>query len=196
MTWDDIRIACLQKMFLITGDVLIEDSTTEPYIKSMPYVANEGLKLLSTAGKYIVKSITVTQDGTDDGVNKYDLSELTTDFYSFGGNRVYFTDDENYKPTTYYSTEGKSVFVLFGNLAGSWEVFYNAYPQELTKDTLGTEELVVDPEVIVLLPLYMASQLYKDDDIGLSTQWRNEFEVARELLLPNANIGTIEFGDM
>lgn len=196
MTWDDIRIACLQKMFLITGDTLIEDSTTEPYIKSMPYVANEGLKLLSTAGKYIVKSITITQDGEDEEVNKYDLSELTTDFYSFGGNRVYYTDGENYKPTTYYSTEGKSVFVLFGSIAGTWEVFYNAYPQELTKDTLGTEELIVDPEVIVLLPLYMASQLYKDDDIGLATQWRNEFEVARELLLPNANIGTIEFGDM
>ena len=59
MTWEEIQIASLQKMFLITGDTLIEDSTTEPYIKSMPYVANEGLKLLSTAGKYIVKSITI-----------------------------------------------------------------------------------------------------------------------------------------
>ena len=43
MTWEEIQIASLQKMFLITGDTLIEDSTTEPYIKSMPYVANEGI---------------------------------------------------------------------------------------------------------------------------------------------------------
>ena len=34
----------------------------------------------------------------------------------------------------------------------------------------------------VLLPLYMASQLYKDDDITLATMYRNEFEVAFSLL--------------
>ena len=40
----------------------------------------------------------------------------------------------------------------------------------------------LDPEVAVLLPLYMASQLYKDDDITLATMYRNEFEVAFSLL--------------
>ena len=43
-------------------------------------------------------------------------------------------------------------------------------------------ELPLDREVAAILPLYMASQLYKDDDIGVATQYRNEFEVAFERL--------------
>lgn len=41
-----------------------------------------------------------------------------------------------------------------------------------TKDT----ELELPYEACVLIPLYIASQLYKDDDISLATQYRNEFE--------------------
>ena len=37
-------------------------------------------------------------------------------------------------------------------------------------------------ELMSLVPLYIASQIYKEDDIGLSTIYRNEFEVGREQL--------------
>ncbi len=33
-----------------------------------------------------------------------------------------------------------------------------------------------------LLPLYIASQLYKHDNVQLAVLWRNEFEMGRELL--------------
>ena len=56
-TWEDIQIFTLQKMFAITGDTLVSNSSTLPYIKAMPQVANEALQLLSTAGKFITKSI-------------------------------------------------------------------------------------------------------------------------------------------
>lgn len=39
-------------------------------------------------------------------------------------------------------------------------------------------------EVAVLLP-YMASALYRDDDAGAAIGYRNEFEIARELLTGN-----------
>jgi hypothetical protein len=72
-------------------------------------------------------------------------------------------------------------------------VFYHAYPQQITKDTPDNTVLSLDPEVAVLLPLYMASQLYKEDDNGLATQWRNEFEVARAELRPSESSGTVTF---
>ena len=196
MTWEEIQIASLQKMFLIQGDTLTQNSTTQPYIKAMPFVANEALQLLSTAGKYIVKSVIIEQDGTSEIATKYDMNELTDDFYSFGGNRVYFNNGTTSKPTTYYMIIGPSIFSLHGNMSGKWEVFYNAYPKGITKDTPLTENLTLDKEVAVLVPLYIASQLYKDDDSGLATQWRNEFEVARDLLVPNVTIGTVEFGEL
>lgn len=52
----------------------------------------------------------------------------------------------------------------------------------ITLDTPDDEILAIDPEVAALLPLYMASQLYKDDDSGIATVYRNEFEVAFERL--------------
>lgn len=50
-----------------------------------------------------------------------------------------------------------------------------------TKDT----ELGLPYDACVLMPLYMASQLMKDDDISLATQYRNEFEVGLQNLIYN-----------
>ena len=72
--------------------------------------------------------------------------------------------------------------VLTEQPAGKLALYYNAWPQPVTHTTADDEELPLDPEVAVLLPLYMASQLYKDDDITLATMYRNEFEVAFSLL--------------
>lgn len=300
MNWQEIQISTLQKIFAITGDTLVSNTSTSPYIKSMPQVANEALQLLSTAGKYIIKSIEITQnpitnilanalymmniyqhtkedvpysavgakayyfevDSTAtveisvDGVivktinntikgkftaykgiipndsektvtitfkglypynyrnialydvnfesdsdvwdyvseQRYDLKELATDFYRLkdiiyqaGFNEV------RYEKTSNYHMEDDSTLVLGGFNRGSWKVSYFAYPQKITKDTPPAEELALDPEVIVLLPLYMASQLFKDDDVGLAVGWRNEFEVARESLRPNSDSGTVQF---
>lgn len=192
MTWDDLKIFTLQKIFAITGDTLVDNSTTSPYLKSMPAIANEALQLLSTAGKYIVKSYEVTQDGTDTGlVQKYDLSTLTTDFYTF--REVYLTTTEEYGKTTDFHIEGDSIFVIPSESIGTWTIYYNAYPQSITKDTTGATVLALDPEVAAIMSLYMASQLYKEDDLAMATMWRNEFEVARELLFANAPSYPVEF---
>lgn len=188
MTWEELKIATLQKMFASSATTLETNSTTTPYLNCMPQVANEGLQLLATAGKFIVKSKDITQDGTDIGlVKKHDFSTLVADFYSFGGNKVYLNDGEEYKETTDYKIEGKTLFVLDSDAIGTWTVYYNAYPQTITSATIGTTVLALDSELTAILPLYMASQLYKDDDVSLATQWRNEFEVARSLLNPNNN---------
>lgn len=191
MTWGDLKIFTLQKIFAITGDTLLTNSTTSPYLKSMPAVANEALQLLATAGKYIIKSYDITQDGTDAGlVKKYDFSTLLTDFYSFRD--VYLLTTDKYAETTDYDLEGASLFVLPSDSIGTWTVYYNAYPQEITRLTTDATVLSLDPEVSAIIPLYMASQLYKEDDITLATVWRNEFEVARELLVNSNRGGTIE----
>ena len=48
--------------------------------------------------------------------------------------------------------------------------------------------LELDPEVAALIPLYMASQLYKDDDNSIATGYRNEFQVAFEALSQGAMV--------
>lgn len=300
-TWGDIKTFTLQKMFAITGDTLVSNTSTLPYIKSMPQVANEALQILSTAGKFITKpyeitqnpianilpnplymmniyqhlnddippytakgaksyyfevdnpatveitvggsvveTITHTESGTftaykgnlsnpsgldvsiyfkgsypyqytnialygvefasDDGVwnyvseRRYDMKTLVNDFYRLK-DIVYQSgfNETRYEKTANFYKEGDSTIVLGGLNKGRWKVFYYAYPQQITKLTPDDTTLSLDPEVVALLPLYMASQLFKEDDIGLATQWRNEFEVARSELRPSDSSGAVEF---
>ena len=64
-----------------------------------------------------------------------------------------------------------------------YTIYYNAYPGQITITTDDDYVMTVDPEIIVLLPLYMASQLFKDDDPGIATTLRNEFEVGLDSLV-------------
>lgn len=116
---------------------------------------------------------------------RYNLSELASDYYMVDLEHVIYEGDADisrYKATSDFFQEGFKVLVLPRDIPGNYKVYYKAYPQEITLDTPDDEVLTLDPEVEALLPLYMASQLYKDDDIGASTSYRNEFEVAFDRL--------------
>ena len=302
-TWESVQIATLQKMGLITGDALISNTTTAPALAAMPPVANRGLQLLSTAGKYITKSHEITQDSLD-GVNllpsvllmmnvyqhlnedsepytavgaksyyfevdnpatveiyvggvltttvshtgsgtftaykgnisnpsyeevsiyfkgsypyqytnialygvtfasdalvwdyvserRYDMKTLVSDFYRLK-NIVYQPgfNDGRYEKTASFYQEGDSVIVLNGFNKGRWKVFYYAYPQTITKTTLGSTVLSLDPEVAALLSTYIASELMLEDEPSMAVQFRNEFEVARGELKPSDTGSTVQF---
>lgn len=286
VTWKEIKLYTLQKMFSADGNTIPSDDSTKDYIAGMPAAANEALQLLATAGKFIIKSIDIAHnpvknllsDGgkihsmergsmkfsadmarscyfecvgngtymvmiddeivvegvleskkgyvpykflipnendkkvvlvissdyplavknialysanyaSEDDIQtyaekvRYDLRELAEDFYMLDTGNVYFEGEEiRYAQTTDYFQEGNKVLVLDREAVGNYKIYYKAYPQKITSETEDDAELAIDDEVAAILPLYMASQLYKDDDIGIATTYRNEFEVAFERL--------------
>lgn len=305
ITWKDIKIKTLQKLFAADGDTIPNDTSTKDYIDAMPGAANEALQLLSTAGKFIIKHIDIAHnpmknqivdgakirsmergvmtieadrirslyfeffgvgtysiavDGvevesgvlenrrgyapfrrlvenpldkhvvlaissdypmavknvamysanfeTEDDVQsfaekiRYPLNELVDDFYKLDDEPVVYegnADVSRYMKTSDFLQEGNTVIVLDRDTIGNFRVFYKAYPQSITSETTDDTELSIDPEVAALMPLYMASQLYKDDDNGIATSYRNEFEVAFERLsdsqpAPSAERFTSESG--
>lgn len=172
MTWGEIKNITLQKIDEATGEDAGE------YTGMMAAPANEALQLLVTTGKYIVRCYELRQE-EGVGRQRYDLRELLPDYFSL--DTVYYDSGTEYGQRMDYQMEGDRVLVLPPK-AGLWRVYYNAYPYEITGETAEDEELAIDPEVAVLLPLYIASQIYKHDNVALSTIWRNEFEAAREAL--------------
>lgn len=294
-TWYDLKLAVLQKMFA-ADDTIIEDESTLGYIAAMPHCANEGLALLATAGKFITKSVKISQMDiknlvsesvsnpihefsdsfsyqTDEGQSyyfecsgigtctisvddtvvetisidnnsytvykglisntekkpvkfefttsypmgvknpaiykesfsladnvvpftdkvKYDMSVLAPDFYMIDPQGIYYEGAyQKYLQTSDFYQEGTKTLVLDRDMIGSFTVYYRAYPVQITPDTEDTYELPIDKEVYALLPLYMASQLYKDDDNGIATAYRNEFEVGFERLTNSANLSAYE----
>lgn len=51
-------------------------------------------------------------------------------------------------------------------------------PEKIESNTSNDYELPLTEEEACILPLYIASEIYKDDDLTLSTVYRNEFETA------------------
>ena len=132
MTWGEIQIISLQKMFTkdepITVNNLTElrnDDDCKWYLSAMPAVANEAIQRIKP---YVMN--------------------------------LYKYDEENKK---YNKT----------SIAKIDSTTEDAYKIELPE------------EACVLIPLYIASQLYKDDDISQATAYRNEFEVGLQDLYIN-----------
>lgn len=120
---------------------------------------------------------------------------MVDDFYMLSTEDIYYeggADVSRYVRTSDYFQEGNTVLVLDRDTPGNFKIYYKAYPQNITLDTTDDTVLSIDPEVAALMPLYMASQLYKDDDNSIATSYRNEFEVAFGRLKDNVNTPSAE----
>ena len=124
---------------------------------------------------------------------KYDMKALAPDFYMIDPQGIYFEGAyQKYLQTSDFYQEGTKTLVLDRDMIGNFTIYYRAYPEQITNVTDDEYELPIDPEVYALLPLYMASQLYKDDDAGIATSYRNEFEVGFDRLVNSANLSAYE----
>lgn len=124
MTWGEIQIISLEKMFakdepISVSDLsnLINDDDCKWYLSAMPSVCNEAIERLKP---YCM--------------NTYEYDE----------------EEGEYEKTTV---------------------------DHVTSSTAAATEIGLPESACVLIPLYIASQLYKDDDIAQATAYRNEFEV-------------------
>lgn len=132
MTWGEMQIISLQKMFAKDEPINVEnlealrkDDDCKWYLNAMPAVANEAMQRIKP---YVM--------------NMYEYSN----------------EKKEYNKTTI---------------------------KKIENTTEDTYEIELPDDVCVLIPLYIASQLYKDDDISQATVYRNEFEVGLQDLYCN-----------
>lgn len=132
MTWGEIQIISLEKMFAKDEPIevddledLKEDDDCKWYLSAMPAVCNEAIQRIKP---YVMNMYEYNEE-----TKKYDKTKI----------------------------------------------------DKIDKDTLPTYELTLPEDACVLIPLYIASQLYKDDDISQATAYRNEFEVGLTDLISN-----------
>mgnify|MGYP000060720637 FL=1 len=188
-TWDELRVAVLQKMHLIEGDKVVEDDSTREHIAAMPAAYNEAVRLLSTTNRYITKYFEVSSSGLENSL-VVDLSSVVDDLFMIKPGGIYLTDKGGRTGAYYNGTViGDKDLILDGSTAGIYRIYYYAYPVKATSETSGDEDMQIDPDVASLVPLYMASQLWKEEEPGLATAYRNEFEIGRELLVRERNDG-------
>lgn len=183
MTWKELKTIALQKMFELQGADLVVDDSTGPYINAMPGAANEALNLLCTQAYYFKKTGEIVQGGdrptaptfTAGAYNAYDLSQVFEDYYTLYDGYIKYTDGERYGMADNYETEGANTILIPKDIMGTWRVTYCAYPMKLTKDTPDDTDLGLPPDVTNKVAVYIAGQLYKEDEITLAQIYMNEF---------------------
>lgn len=197
MTWAEIKLKTLQLMFSNETAELTEGDGNKEYINAMPGVCNDALDMVTALipirGKFTIAISTDAAEAVEEAgkltlpVNataayQVELKDYCTDFRALDADEIYQDIDGTHRHMTEYSVENESVFVLSGAAAETVTIYYLRYPTMLTSATDRKTELNVPREVAEILPLYMASQLYKDDDLSMAVQYRNEFEDALQKL--------------
>ena len=191
MDWKTIKLISLHKMFLVTGNEIVEDETTQEYLNKMWGAANEAMVRLATISKVIMKKAEIDLD--DESIIKVgdkayiSLNTLFPDIFNVDYTSVYL-DNEKFMEFDLIGND-----MIINATSGTLTFIYNAFPVMFTPETPDDEEIPLEYDACVLIPLYIASQLYKDDDNSLATQYRNEFETGLETLSPRLQTRKVRF---
>lgn len=172
-TWGEIKAITLTKLFVTGG------SDSQEYMDAMPYVYNEAARLIATHNRYIQKLYVVETDGETD-ITVVDVAKDIPDAYQV--QKIYLRKDGDWAEVKPINVVDGNWISLDNNVDGEYVIMYYAYPLKVTQNTDDEVELDIDDDVASIIPLYMASQLYKDDDNSIATVYRNEFEAARQEL--------------
>ena len=119
-------------------------------------------------GREIIKHKEIISDGIN---NKFDLKELCDDFYKIY--KLYIGESQY---TNYEMITDTMLKINVVPKDAIITICYESYPELITEDTDEDYEIPNHIENLIILPLYIASELYKDDDISLATMYRNQFE--------------------
>lgn len=128
-------------------------------------------------------------------IRRIDLRDVLQDFYKLVTTDVVFEKDGEYLKFKDYDWEGDSTLILDGLKQGNYKIHYFAYPKEITSQTEDDYELELDPEVAALLPVYIAAELYEDDDSSMAYYIREQYEAAKQRLVPTDVQGKAKFVD-
>lgn len=195
MDYGTLKALCLQKLFIIEGSEAVENDSTRGYLSALPGAVNEAMALLVTGagpGRLPPRHIEIPvhphkEIHSGEEWTARDLRALDARFYQLAPAPLLFQPEGCYQPGRQeagFRLEGDSLLWLRSERPGKWIVYYYVYPLWVSGDTPDGTELDLPPELAALIPLYVASQLYKDDDLSIATQYRNEFEAGRAMLLP------------
>lgn len=173
MTWGDIQLESLKKMFLNKDDLSIEnlpvyktDKKYKTYLYAMPQAVNEAINIIvNVTDKPIVDS----KEYKKEEGSQFLLKSLD----NFKNIREIIADKD---PINYTIINDELLIIKNWNNSNTITIYYEKYPELITKETQDNYKIPLSTQQLLLLPLYIAGELYKDDDIQIATIYMNEFE--------------------
>lgn len=169
-------------------------SITNTEDKEIRLVFNSGNYMYSVrnVALYNISFKTDTDIYNNTKKQKYNLKTLISDFYDIVSIE-HEKDDTKGSYNSDFTLEGDNTLVIDSELKGNFIITYKAYPVKITLSTADTYVFDMPANMISILPLYIASELYKDDNISMATIYRNQFE--RELMNIEESEEPLEFAN-
>lgn len=190
VTWGECKLIALQTMFSNDGAAINVDDVNQDYINAMPGKANEAMLQITTVGRPILKNFRIKLQAGAEAAESQDelvlptveknyritLTDYCPRFRCIERNQLMLETEDGYGRAQDWDLEGDDVLILPGDTAGTYTVWYDAYPMKITASTPEDTELELAEEAAALVPLYMAAELYKEDELAMATMFRNEYE--------------------
>lgn len=180
MTWGEIQIESLKKMFLNKEDLLVAklvdyltDKKYRTYLCAMPQACNEALILIDS----LIEPEIFTHSLTKNSNGLYDLSLLITNFKGI----VDILCPQNVS----WNMISSKLLKIQDWVSGDITILYRKKVDYITIETLSSKKLDLNEDYCKLIPLYIAGELYKDDDLSLATMYLNEFNNLLTLISKN-----------
>lgn len=191
MNWGNVKLAALQTMFANEGMTLTADDSNQEYINAMPGKANEAMLKICMTGRPLLKrfEIEISADAAEEvktdtkmtlpnagGLYSISLTESVPRFKALDRGSMMLLAGGIYDAAEDWKIEGDDQLLLSGETVGTYSFWYEAYPQKITTSTEDTEKIDMPEECAALIPIYIAAELYKEDDLSMATMFWNEFE--------------------
>lgn len=173
MNWGAIQIEALKKMFLNNDRLEVSkleeyktDKKYKTYLDAMPQACNEAINYICENGKPLLKEYKLKAKDIN---FKYKLNQVVPNF-----KRIYQIVYDGVSNPEWY-VEGNNILVVKDWTDGDIIIYYEAYHDFINERTTSSSIIELDNYSLTLIPLYIAAELYKDDDVQLSTMYMNEF---------------------
>lgn len=171
MKWGEIQIESLKKMFLNKENLEISqleeyknDKKYKTYLFAMPQACNEAINYITSVLGGNSQIEVIERTNTND---YYNLEDLISEFGKLKD--VICSNDIKWKMIS------ETILYIENWNDEEISILYETKPDPIKSTTTSTKTINLPFKYTNLIPLYIAGELYKDDDLTLSTMYMNEF---------------------
>ena len=153
----------------------------------VPDAINRAITEINLTVTPIIGTYQIIQDGTEDDILYYDMTELTKEngmvkFLEFADIPVKIGTDV-YKKFNNFDIENDSTLVIDGNISGNFKVFYKKAHDPISLETADDQEIELPLKAHILLPLLSAYYVWLEDEKSKAVDYYNQYEKLSQSIL-------------
>ena len=153
----------------------------------VPDAINRAITEINLTVTPIIGTYQIIQDGTEDDILYYDMTELTKEngmvkFLEFADIPVKIGTDV-YKKFNNFEIENDSTLVIDGNISGNFKVFYKKAHDPISLETADDQEIELPLKAHILLPLLSAYYVWLEDEKSKAVDYYNQYEKLSQSIL-------------